>query len=197
MPPVAPSYVGQQMPGLGALGEEGDQQQRAISPPAPGPVRGSRRQYAANSAAYIAGDAPVLSGHGHTQSVGQFFSPAAADPATTPYYGAAPAAQGGYTVGPREGQGYAPQQMGQQHNPAYGAQQQQPAYGQQQQPQQDLSNQFGQMGIGSAKPIGHVPTTNLVGLPLNPAELFGMAPPEIRLPANVNTVLFLPSSSCC
>lgn len=50
--------------------------------------------------------------------------------------------------------------------------------------QDQLANQFGQMGINAQK--GMVQNTNLVNLPLNPAELFAMEPPTINLPPNAS-----------
>lgn len=48
-----------------------------------------------------------------------------------------------------------------------------------------LAGQFNQMAIRPLPPF-QVSTTNLVGLPLNPAELFGMPPPDVRLPQGVS-----------
>lgn len=80
--------------------------------------------------------------------------------------------------------------QGDQGPPHYG----QPQYGQQPQSAGPLASQFGQMGLGGKPAPAMVSTTNLVGLPLNPAELFEMAPPEIRLPANVRTRATEPES---
>lgn len=159
------------------------------TPPPPPPPQGQavpqaqpragRRQYAANTAAYIAGEAataPTTSGHAHSQSQqyfspnapvdqqqpGTFFSPSdgvpqgfqqqpGAQPAPSPYQQGPPAAFGGaLNVG-------------------------------------GLTNQFGQMGVSGQRQAQMVSTTNLIGLPLNPAELMTMEPPEIRLPPNVRS----------
>lgn len=175
-----PSYSGATSPSLAS----------GFPAPAPsGPPRAGRRQYAANTAAYIAGDpamgdaAPGGGGHGHTASMGgpsQFFSPAGNDPA--PYLQSGPSY--GYDQSQQPPQ--APQQQG-----GYGGQPQQGGYGQQQAPYggsqggvQGLTGQFGQMGMGGPRPV-QLETVNLVGHQLNPAELFNMEPPQIRLPENV------------
>lgn len=139
-------------------------------PPAP---RGSRRQYAANTAAYIAGDtsgvgAPLTSGHGHSQSQ-QFFSPASHDPNSQLF---TPGAQD-FSGGAAAAQGF--QQPGQPIPPYAGGQQ----------GVQGMANQFGQMGLGGQKQMQVVSSTNLIGQALNPAEMMSMSPPEIRLPPNV------------
>lgn len=149
-----------------------------MSPAEPAPARGARRQYAANQGAYfapeVAGGATQGGGgqHAHSTSQSAFFSPG--DPAgvSAPYY---PPTEGQY-----DQQGY-PAQSQQQQQPmsaAYDGQQQQQASA-------GLAGQFGQMALGSVQPL-QVMTSNLVGLALNPAELFGAGPPEIRLPPNVS-----------
>ncbi|KAK4704518.1 protein transport protein SEC24, partial [Phenoliferia sp. Uapishka_3] len=147
----------------------------------PPPARGSRRQYAAATASYIAGDGsgPPVPGHGHSASVSlgpssNFFSPADPAPPQPFYNGNEPVGQqGGYN-----GQQAAPQGFQQ----GYAGQQQQ----QQQQPVAGLTNQFGQMGISGQRPVASLSTTNLVGLPLHPGELYAMDPPPILLPPNAS-----------
>ncbi|KAF8629024.1 hypothetical protein AX15_003599 [Amanita polypyramis BW_CC] len=65
------------------------------------------------------------------------------------------------------------------NGPAYG-QPPQPSYGQ---PVADLTNQFGQMGMGGQKHL-QLYTTNLFTSPPDPRELYRL-PPEIRLPPGV------------
>lgn len=109
---------------------------------------------------------------------GQFFSPAANDPITAaPYYA------------PQPNPSPYGQMGGQQQQPAYGVPPGQAAYGQMGGQQAGLANQFGNLSVGHKPPPVMVTTTNLVGLPLNPAELFGAGPPEIRLPLNVSPSL--------
>ena len=149
------------------------------APLASAPARGPRRQYAQNQAAYFAAEASTAAlpppgpppAGGHARAASQaFFSPAAMmDP------NGAPSPQ--------------PFAQDQQQFPYPNQQQPQqiPAYGQQPAPVAAISNQFSQMGIsGQQNPAFQSNTTNLVGQPLNPAELFMMDPPEIRLPANVS-----------
>lgn len=156
--------------------------ERTTSPPAftgaAAPARG-RRQYAAGTAAYIAGEQATGPGHGHSQSQ-QFFSPATGIP---PLAGAPDGNNNGFfsPAGP---------DFGIQQNVTgggaggYANQGPPPTYGQP--PVAGLTNQFGQMGMGGGhKTLSPLSTTNLVGLPLNPAELFSAPPPEIRLPPNV------------
>jgi protein transport protein SEC24 len=144
-------------------------------PPAP---RASRRQYAANTAAYIAGDtsgvgAPLTSGHGHSQSQ-QFFSPASHDPNSQLF-----------TPGARDFGGGAAAAQGFQQ-PGI------PPYAGGQQGVQGMANQFGQMGLGGQKQMQVVSSTNLIGQALNPAEMMSMSPPEIRLPPNVSCSELVP-----
>jgi hypothetical protein len=143
-----------------------------MSPGGAGPARASRRQYAANQGTYFEADPSAgQQQHGDPNAQSTFFSPS--DPAVgaTPayYQGAGGNTAGGDQYGNNQGysQGGDPQQ--------------------QQQGGAGLASQFGQMGLGPTQPF-QVSTTNLVGLPLNPAELFGSPPPEIRLPPNVNSL---------
>ena len=143
---------------------------------APAPARGPRRQYAQNQGAYFTAEAnnapqtgpPAAGGHARAASQA-FFSPAA-------------------MMDPNGAPSPVPFAQDQQQFPYPTQQPQQiPAYGQQTAPDAAISNQFSQMGIsGQQNPAFQTSTTNLVGLPLNPAELFMMDPPEIRLPANVS-----------
>lgn len=181
MPPIPPFAGASQTPPIpehsrSPPNQQGPPQPTMSSPP-PAPVaRGSRRQYAANTAAYIAGDtsgvgAP-LTNHAHTQSQ-QFFSPATHDPSSQMF------TPGG---GPQDFGGAAAAQGFQQPGapiPPYAGAQQQPGV-------QGMTSQFGQMGLGGQKPAQIVSTTNLIGQPLNPAEMMTMSPPEIRLPPNVS-----------
>lgn len=151
-------------------------------------VRGSRRQYAANTAAYVAGDtAGAGVGHGgqynghqqqqqaaYPQQQDQqpaFFSPA--DPQAQQYGGT----QGGYT----EQGGYGGQQQQQQGGAYAGGQAAYAGVGQQ--AMAGMSQQFGNMGIGA--PSGPQ-TANLVGMQLNPAELATLQPPPINLPPHAS-----------
>lgn len=185
MPPIPPYGGASQTPPIPEHSRSPPQQQAppqqpGMSSPPPAPVaRGSRRQYAANTAAYIAGDtsgvgAP-LTNHAHTQSQ-QFFSPATHDPSSQMFTPGAPQDFGGAAAA----QGF--QQPGAAIPPYAGGQQQQ----QQQPGVQGMSQQFGQMGLGGQKQMQVVSTTNLIGQPLNPAEMMAMSPPEIRLPPNVS-----------
>ncbi|GAA6010807.1 hypothetical protein JCM11491_002955 [Sporobolomyces phaffii] len=174
-------------------------------------ARPGRRQYARDTAAYIAGDMGATGaagvsngpGHGHSQSTAGFFSPANGGPiqgATDPsnangagagqFFSPATAAPGGVGgnefVAPGAGAqlpaGVAPGGAG-----GYGGGVQQ------------MSNQFGQMGLGAqggggATAAGGVnprtqanpATVDLIKTPLNPLELMTMQPPEIRLPPNAS-----------
>lgn len=165
----------------------------AMSPPPPtaGAPR-SRRQYAKNAAAYIAGDptgpAPI-SGHGHSQSQ-QFFSPAQRDAAPqffSPGQQQAQQPPSDPSGGANVMYGQVPQQQQQQQQPP-----QQPGASGFGDPMQGMANQFGQMGFGGQKPMQMVTTTNLINLPLNPAELMQLSPPDIRLPPNVSLRATLP-----
>lgn len=147
-----------------------------------GPPR-SRRQYAKNAAAYIAGDptggvGSIMSGHGHSQSQ-QFFSPAQRDAA--PQF---------FTPGAQQS---APMQQpsapSNNDHVMYGQPPQSQSAGGFADPMSGMANQFGQMGIGGQKPMQMVTTTNLINLPLNPAELMQLSPPDIRLPPNVSSLL--------
>lgn len=160
-----------------------------MTPPTAGPppARGSRRQYAANTAAYIAGDGsagPPVPGHGHSASVSlgpssNFFSPA--DPAVQqPFFN---------PNAPPQGPPDAYQNGNQHPAPQFQAPGPQQGYQGQPQPVAGLANQFGQMGISGPRPTQSLSTTNLVGLPLHPGELYAMNPPEILLPPNVRRFL--------
>lgn len=148
-------------------------------------------------------------GHGHSQSTAGFFSPAApmVDPTAATGAGGAGGGQffspgaptpGGVGAG---GGDYAAPGVG---APLVGAGAVPPAavgggggggYGTNQ-----LSNQFGQMGIGSQGGAGGLrgqanpSTVDLIKTPLNPLELMTMPPPEIRLPPNVRFPFGLPHS---
>lgn len=167
-------------------------------------ARPGRRQYARDTAAYIAGELSggggAPSGHGHSQSTAGFFSPGApVDPAVAG--GASAGANGGGA-----GQFFSPatapggiasndfRQPGAPGAPgtvapiaAGGA----AGYGG---GVQQLSNQFGQMGLGGGTGAGSVnprtqanpATLDLIKTPLNPLELMTMQPPEIRLPPNAS-----------
>ncbi|GAA6015411.1 hypothetical protein JCM10207_008977, partial [Rhodosporidiobolus poonsookiae] len=164
--------------------------------------RGPRRQYARDTAAYLAGELgsgpPPGAGHGHSQSVaGSFFSPAsgmgapqAQDPAAaagaagqffTPgggdsfaQPGAAPGAPalGGAVPQAGPGMGGVPQPGAPQAGAGFGAQQ--------------LAGQFGQMGLGGPRQTAAPQNVNLIQTPLNPLELFTLEPPEINLPPNAS-----------
>lgn len=161
--------------------------------PAPPVVRGSRRQYAANTRQYIAGD---LTGppsaaanssprrHGYSQSVavssstgGSFFAPGdgGIPPLAAPFGGPSPG------VGSAYGGGAPVAQI-----PAFGGGQAGGAAG----GVGGLADQFGQVGLnggGAAKPVNDAETVNLMNLPLNPAELFELPSPPINLPPTVST----------
>ncbi|GAA5885064.1 hypothetical protein JCM16303_006387 [Sporobolomyces ruberrimus] len=189
-------------------------------PPALSPVqdlasaraaRPGRRQYARDTAAYIAGDLgpgaggsmpPNVgpggggSGHGHSQSTAGFFSPAQAQPTGPVDQGNvnggnqffSPAAPGG---GPSDfaAPGQAPPSVGGVTPGGAGG------YGG---GVQQMSNQFGQMGLGGGQAGGaaaggvnprtqaNPATVDLIKTPLNPLELMTMQPPEIRLPPNAS-----------
>ncbi|GAA5965921.1 hypothetical protein JCM21900_006043 [Sporobolomyces salmonicolor] len=209
IPPYAPAAA---VPSPDRLAQQQQQQQQPQSvntpppaavaamsntppPPALSPAqdpsvarRPGRRQYARDTATYIAGDmsggpsVPNGPGHGHSQSTAGFFSPAAAggpaaDPAAGQFFtpGAAPGSEfvqpGGASVAGAAGAG-----IGGTPAPAGGA-----GYGAAQ-----LTNQFGQMGIGGVRQQSNVATVDLIKTPLNPLELMTMQPPEIRLPPNAS-----------
>ncbi|GJN89405.1 hypothetical protein Rhopal_002385-T1 [Rhodotorula paludigena] len=171
------------------------------------PRRPGRRQYARDTASYLAGDtlgaggAAGGGGHGHTQSA--FFSPASAaavmggGPGAHPQqpqpgFGAAPGqqqdAQGQFfsPAGAGAADGFTP--AGPAAGAPYGAAA--PGAGATAQ----LTNQFGQMGLGAAGgAAAAVPRNtinpsnlNLMNLPLNPLELMTTTPPEINLPPNAS-----------
>lgn len=173
--------------------------------------RPGRRQYARDTAAYLAGDLGASAGgqgaaggHAHTQSA--FFSPASAAAAMG---GGAPGATGGYgqpgagaqdpsTGGAANGQFFSPAGGADPYAAAGGAAGPGGAYGQQPQMQQPgalagMTNQFGQMGLGGPAAPGMAPAqkmlnaanVNLINAPVNPLELMTVEPPEINLPANV------------
>ncbi|GAA5928876.1 uncharacterized protein JCM15063_003994 [Sporobolomyces koalae] len=183
----------------------------ANPPPAPGlspaqdlaaarAARPGRRQYARDTAAYIAGEmsggsVPSGPGHGHSQSTAGFFSPAAGPAPTDAMNGAG---AGGQFFSPATG---APQPGNEFVQPGAGAPvpagppgAAAPGYGGAQGGVQQLSNQFGQMGMGggpgatAAAPRGQAnpATVDLIKTPLNPLELMTMQPPEIRLPPNAS-----------
>ncbi|CEQ39027.1 SPOSA6832_00524 [Sporobolomyces salmonicolor] len=209
IPPYAPAAA---VPSPDRLAQQQQQQQQpqSVNTPPPAAVAGmsntppppalspaqdpsvarrpGRRQYARDTATYIAGDmsgGPSASsgpGHGHSQSTAGFFSPAAAggpaaDPAAGQFFtpGAAPGSEfvqpGGPSVAGAAGAGIggAPASAG---GAGYGAAQ--------------LTNQFGQMGIGGVRQQSNVSTVDLIKTPLNPLELMTMQPPEIRLPPNAS-----------
>ena len=156
--------------------------------PAPAPVvRGSRRQYAANTRQYIAGDLtgpPSASSnsprrHGYSQSVSvsssagsSFFAPgdAGIPPLAAPFGGPSPGKAPAYGGGAPVAQ-----------IPAFGGG---PAGAGQAGAGANLADQFGQMGLngGAGKQVNDAETVNLMNLPLNPAELFELASPAINLP---------------
>ncbi|KAK4053239.1 COPII subunit [Microbotryomycetes sp. JL221] len=150
----------------------------------------TRRRYAANAAAYIAGDGTVTSsvpsGHQHTQSQ-HFF---------------APAIPNGITQQQQQDGLFSPGQVpGSQINSA-GLQPIPPFQGgssmnannnNNNNNVQNMSNQFGQMNMagtptqsGSIKSSIVPTTTNLMNLPLHPAELMQLEPPVINLPPNAS-----------
>ncbi|GAA5980233.1 hypothetical protein JCM5350_000881 [Sporobolomyces pararoseus] len=175
-------------------------------------ARPGRRQYARDTAAYIAGElggggsgttggtGPSSSGHGHSQSTAGFFSPAAAAAAATPVdpnsVGGVNGSGGGQFFSPATGGvgsndfgatpgGVAPIAPGGAAGYGGGVQQ--------------MSNQFGQMGLGGAgvnpatggggvnpRTQANPATVDLIKTPLNPLELMTMQPPEIRLPPNAS-----------
>ncbi|TNY17113.1 Sec23/Sec24 trunk domain-containing protein [Rhodotorula diobovata] len=174
--------------------------------------RPGRRQYARDTAAYLAGDLGASAGgqgaaggHAHTQSA--FFSPASAAAAMG---GGAPGATGGYgqpgagaqdpsTGGAANGQFFSPAGGADPYAAAGGAAGPGGAYGQQPQMQQPgalagMTNQFGQMGLGGPAAPGMAPAqkmlnaanVNLINAPVNPLELMTVEPPEINLPANAS-----------
>ncbi|SCZ98643.1 BZ3500_MvSof-1268-A1-R1_Chr3-1g05521 [Microbotryum saponariae] len=185
-------------PQLGVIPPQPQQQQQ---PPPPQP-RVGRRQYAANTAAYIAGDpnlsAPSTgaaggSSHSHSQSQ-SFFSPATGfqDPSANNnsaggggnfFSPGAPGAQpdqyGAGAGGAAAAQGYgrggaAPGPGG----PGFAGAGAGAA--------QAMSNQFGQMNLGGGQKVqASVSTMNLIGLPLHPAELMSMPPPPVNLPPHL------------
>ncbi|BGP16188.1 COPII subunit [Rhodosporidiobolus nylandii] len=166
--------------------------------PAAGARRPGRRAYARDTAAYLAGEMtgpPAGAGHGHSQSVaGSFFSPAAAgmggaaplDPSTgggagqffTPGGGDGFAHAGGAPTAPMgaaAAMGAAPVggvPPAQGTAGGYGAAQ--------------MTQQFGQMGVGGPRQTANPANLNLIQTPLNPLELFTMQPPEINLPPNAS-----------
>ncbi|GAA5907840.1 uncharacterized protein JCM6883_001909 [Sporobolomyces salmoneus] len=179
-------------------------------------ARPGRRQYARDTAAYIAGEmAPGTgggggggSGHGHSQSTAGFFSPAAA-PNVDPSVVNGTGAGAGQFFSPAGGAGggnefVSPNQPGA-PVPGVGV-----GGGTQVTPGgasgygsgvQQMSNQFGQMGLGGAGTAGagagvggvvnprtqaNPATVDLIKTPLNPLELMTMQPPEIRLPPNAS-----------
>jgi len=183
--------------------------------------RPGRRQYARDTAAYLAGDlgangggAPAPGGgHAHTQSA--FYSPASAAASMGGHPGAA--AGGGYgQPGAAGAQDLGSGPNGQFYSPAGGADpyasggaqpvgapgMQGGGYGQQGQQQQQqpatmagMTNQFGQMGLGggpaSAQKMVNAANVNLINTPVNPLELMTVEPPEINLPANVRRLFFV------
>ncbi|GAA6063672.1 hypothetical protein JCM10212_000408 [Sporobolomyces blumeae] len=174
----------------------------------PRAARPGRRQYARDTAAYIAGEMQGgggMMGHGHSQSVaGGFFSPASGAPAAqdpiahaggqggqffSPATAAGPGggdfASSAGAVGGGAGGGAAAAA-------AFGSGQPTPAVGQ-------MASQFGQMGLGAgagpggagmaaggARGQANPATVDLIKTPLNPLELMTMSPPEIRLPPNAS-----------
>ncbi|CAK5261800.1 unnamed protein product [Mycena citricolor] len=119
-------------------------------------------------------------GHGkrrHQEAGGQLFTPGLAGEGQFQSQQQAPG-QPQYFQ-PDQGAGYAQQPMGygQQQQPAYG-QQQPPAFGKS--PMDNLTNQFGSMGMGGQKQF-QLNTVNLLTSPPDPRDLH-VPPPEIRLP---------------
>jgi protein transport protein SEC24 len=102
----------------------------------------------------------------------QYFTPGATQP--QPGYGGTPD-----YINPADQQPTAP--YGQ---PQYGAPGAAPAYGGQGPNVNALADQFGQMGVGGAKPF-QLSTTNLFTSPPEPRDLH-IPPPEIRLPPNAS-----------
>ena len=101
-------------------------------------------------------------------------------------YAANPAAQAPFFNPNAPAHAGAPESAGGYQGQPAPYQQPQQGYGQQQAGQvQGITNQFGQMGIAGQRPVQSLSTTNLVGLPLHPGELYAMNPPEILLPPNV------------
>ncbi|GAA5960742.1 hypothetical protein JCM3765_007314 [Sporobolomyces pararoseus] len=173
-------------------------------------ARPGRRQYARDTAAYIAGElsggsvaSGPSSGHGHSQSTAGFFSPAApVDPNAVGGGGGgvngsgagqffSPAAAGGGpgAVGSNE---FVPNVGGTPGGVAPIAPGGAAGYGG---GVQQMSNQFGQMGLGGGgggaggvnpRTQANPATVDLIKTPLNPLELMTMQPPEIRLPPNAS-----------
>ncbi|CDR47063.1 hypothetical protein NBRC10512_007441 [Rhodotorula toruloides] len=160
----------------------------------PAPRRPGRRQYARDTAAYIAGDASGGGGHAHTQSA--FFSPASAAAVmgggaggqVDPSSGAGGAGGQFFTPGAPGAQapGAGPDGFSAPAAPGYGA----PGAGGPAAMSQ-MTNQFGAMGMGAGpvggpRPTADVQNVNLVNMPLNPLELMTLTPPEINLPPNAS-----------
>lgn len=64
-----------------------------------------------------------------------------------------------------------------------------------------MTNQFGAMGMGAGpvggpRPTADVQNVNLVNMPLNPLELMTLTPPEINLPPNVRDLARACSRRC-
>ncbi|KAM0787856.1 hypothetical protein ACM66B_003909 [Microbotryomycetes sp. NB124-2] len=166
------------------------QQPNAAQQPAPpsGLPSRTRRRYAANTAAYIAGDGTVtgapVSGHAHTQSQ-QFFSPVNGSQPPDQLFspGQVPGSQ--QQQQPNAGFGAQPNSAGLQPIPPFQGGQ---AAGGAPNNVQNMTNQFGQMnvGAGAAKQAIVPTTTNLINLPLHPAELMQLQPPPINLPPNAS-----------
>ncbi|CAK5261974.1 unnamed protein product, partial [Mycena citricolor] len=151
---------------------------------------GKRRQYAAGQTqAYYSTDQLSTAGAGYysgasnestlvsQEAGGQLFTPGLAGEGQFQSQQQAPG-QPQYFQ-PDQGAGYAQQPMGygQQQQPAYG-QQQPPAFGKS--PMDNLTNQFGSMGMGGQKQF-QLNTVNLLTSPPDPRDLH-VPPPEIRLP---------------
>lgn len=150
----------------------------SVSPPPSTTHHGKRRQYAAGQTQvyYGAGDA-LGDQYGGLSVPQQQQQPAATAQLFTPGL----AAEGGFAGQQQVPQAsyYAPQQEPQYINaPGFG---QEPTYHPPNAPMHQLTDQFGQMGMGQ-KPL-HLTTTNLLTSPPDPRELV-RPPPEIRLPAN-------------
>jgi protein transport protein SEC24 len=142
------------------------------------------------------------SGHGHSQSTAGFFSPAApVDPNTGVGANGSLGSAGGQFFSPATG---GPGGGGNEFvNPGAGASVPggnagvtaggATGYGG---GVQQMSNQFGQMGLGAGgnaqgggvnpRTQANPATVDLIKTPLNPLELMTMEPPEIRLPPNVS-----------
>lgn len=147
-------------------------------------ARGSRRQYAANTAVYGAVDATGAGVGGQAAQGGQFNGQQQQQPAGYPQQEQQPAF---FSPGDPQGQQYGGAQGGYPDQGAHGGHQGgayaggQAAYaGVGQQTMAGMNQQFGSMGLGGGTQGPQ--TVNLVGMQLNPAELATLQPPPIKLP---------------